>query len=288
MKADTLSDLLAEARLRLAEAGLPEAANDTRHLVSGLLGLASTELLTRPERPVTAEERERVRIALARRIKREPVHRILGSREFYGLELVLSAETLEPRPDTEILVDVALPYLRQKPAARFVDFGTGTGAIALALLSECPECTGLGVDLSEDALATARANAQRLGLADRFTAVRSNWGADIHETFDLIVSNPPYIPTQVVSTLEPEVRIFDPLLALDGGMDGLDAYRSLAIESNALLAPGGVIVLEIGYDQKDSVTALFEGADFQRISATRDLGGQDRVLVFARSPSGKK
>lgn len=282
MTPGSLSDLLAEVRLRLAAAGIPEAASDARHLVSGLLGLGSAELLTRPERPIGAEEWDRVRAALERRINREPVHRILGRREFYGLELALSAETLEPRPDTEILVDVALPYLRQKPGARFVDFGTGTGAIALALLSECPDCTGVGVDLSEDALATARANAESLGLADRFTAVKSNWSADIHETFDLVVSNPPYIATADIAALQPEVRIFDPLLALDGGSDGLDAYRSLATESTALLAPEGVIVLEIGFDQKDSVTALFEAAGFQRISATRDLGGQGRVLVFRR------
>lgn len=279
----TLAHLLAEARQRLAAGGIGEAAGDARHLVAGLLDLTPTDLITQSDRPVSPEEWAKVAEAVRRRLEREPVHRILGRRQFYGLDLSLSRETLEPRPDTEILVEEAMSFLKNKPGARFVDFGTGTGAISLALLSVCPGVTGVGVDLSDDALATALANAERLGLADRFTTIKSNWGAAVRDSFELVVSNPPYIASPVIDQLEPEVRGFDPLLALDGGLDGLDAYRVLASESVRLLKPEGIVALEIGHDQKESVTALFEQAGFTRIRAVKDLGGHDRVLVFTRA-----
>lgn len=283
----TLAEALLEARRQFAAAGLSDAAFEARLLLGGLLGLSSTEVFTGGDRPLMPEESARIADAIARRLKREPVHRILGRREFYGLDLGLSAETLEPRPDTEVLVEAMLEPLRRivarKGAASIVDLGTGTGAILLALLSEVPEAVGLAVDMSDDALATAADNARRLGVETRFRTLKSDWFSEISGVFDIIVSNPPYIRTSVIADLDPEVRNFDPAAALDGGPDGLDAYRAIARDAGSHLAPGGWIGLEIGYDQQESVTTIFRNAGFIFTQARRDYGDNDRVLVFEGS-----
>lgn len=286
----TLGAAVAGARSRFTAAGLADAAIEARLLIGGLLGLSSTEVFTGGEQVLTAEELAAIEEAVARRLKREPVHRILGSREFHGMDLRLSAETLEPRPDTEVLVETMLPHVRQivaaKGAARLLDLGTGTGAIILALLKECPQAHGIGSDISDGALKTAAGNAARLGLADRFSALRSHWFDEMRATgnfgyFDIIVSNPPYIRSDVIPALEPEVREFDPLAALDGGPDGLDAYRAIATGAGDFLEKDGVIGVEIGFDQKESVSAIFSSAGFTLAQARRDYGDNDRVLVFA-------
>jgi release factor glutamine methyltransferase len=223
---------------------------------------------------------------VARRAAGEPVHRILGFREFYGLKLFLSPETLEPRPDTETLVDAVLPFLRQtaarEGACRVLDLGTGTGAIALALLAEVPQATAVGVDISADALSTASRNARENGLSGRFQAVHSDWFENISGTFHAIVANPPYIPANELQTLQSEVRNFDPARALDGGADGLDAYRTIAGQAKAYLDATGRLAVEIGHTQKEDVSRLFEAAGFQVVEARKDLAGHERVLVFQR------
>jgi release factor glutamine methyltransferase len=238
------------------------------------------------EKPVSPESVARVEAAVRRRLAREPVHRILGRREFYGLDLALSAGTLEPRPDTEILVDVILPHLKamvmQGRKPKLVDLGTGTGAIALALLHECPEVEAVGIDISEDALKTAIDNAERNGLASRFATRAGPWFDKTAERFDIIVSNPPYIRSDVVKGLEPEVTKFDPMAALDGGPDGLDAYRAIAQSAASHLEDQGIIGLEIGFDQRDDVTQIFELEGFFLVEERRDYGDNDRVLVFAK------
>lgn len=282
----TLAALQRHVREALALAEMDDPAGEARLLVGGLLGLSPTALITDGGRLLAAKEIVLVAAALERRLKHEPVHRILGRREFYGLDLVLSPGTLEPRPDTEILVDRMLPHLQRisqvKGQVTVLDLGTGTGAILLALLSECESAHGTAVDISTDALATASANAEQHGLSARFTAVGSDWFSQIRERFDIIVSNPPYIGSAVVAGLLPEVRDHDPVAALDGGEDGLDAYRLIAAGAGAHLLPGGVLGLEIGYDQKGSVSALFAAEGFHLIDAARDYGGNDRVLVFDR------
>lgn len=280
----TVSGLLQEVRARFAEADLDDPATEARILVGGLLRLPSAGLVTRASEAVSAEDAATVRNAIARRLNHEPVHRILGEREFYGLSLRLSAATLEPRPDTEILVDTMLPHVRRLESRfgnlHILDLGTGTGAICLALLHESPKATGVGSDVSSEALETARGNAERNGLAARFRTAHGSWFDAIHERFHVIVSNPPYIASSVISTLAPEVKDFDPPAALDGGPDGLDAYRAIAKDAARFLHPDGTIGVEIGYDQRETVTSVFEGAGFSLVEAVRDYGQNDRVLVF--------
>jgi release factor glutamine methyltransferase len=239
------------------------------------------------DRILTEAEASLVTAAVARRLKREPVHRILGSREFHGMDLLLSRETLEPRPDTEVLVDAMLPPLKNmiatKGSARILDLGTGTGAIILALLKECIGATGVGTDISHDALATAQTNAERHGLASRFTPVHSHWFSGISGRFDIIVSNPPYIRSDIIPVLDPEVRDFDPIAALDGGPDGLSPYRDIAVNAANFLEQDGMVGLEIGYDQKSAVTDIFTHAGFILTQAQCDYAGHDRVLVFRPS-----
>lgn len=282
---DTVGSLIAEARRRFAAAGLADPATDARVLVSGLLRLSATVVVLGANQPVDAEQAIAVRSAIGRREAREPVHRILGERDFYGLTLRLSPETLEPRPDTEILVDAILPYLERiatkKGEARILDLGTGSGAIALALLKECDTAYAVGTDISAGALAIAANNAYLNRVGERFETREGVWFEKIEERdFDIIVSNPPYIPTKVVEALEPEVRDFDPARALDGGQDGLFAYRAIAENAAAHLAEGGVVGLEIGFDQKQSVIQIFEAKGFSLLDARQDYGGNDRVLLF--------
>jgi release factor glutamine methyltransferase len=280
----TVSQILVEARRRFAEAGIEEPATDARVLIAGLLDLSTTEILTRGGEPVGARLMA-VQAAIARRLAHEPVHRILGQREFYGLPLSLSAETLEPRPDTEILVDTMLPYLRglakTEGHIHLLDLGTGTGAICLALLRECPDASGIGSDISADALRTAKSNAERNGLQGRFETIQSSWFENINGSFHAIVSNPPYIASNVIHGLAPEVTKFDPAAALDGGLDGLDAYRAIAKDAARFLRPCGIVGLEIGYDQRNDVEGLFEATGFRFLESARDYGQNDRALVFA-------
>lgn len=280
----SLGELLRHARARLAGAGITDAAFDARLIVEHFSGTTRTDAISTPDRIVT--QVAEIEAALDRRIAGEPVHRILGFREFYGMRLGLSAETLEPRPDTETLVDAVLPFVRETAAregtCRILDLGTGTGAIALAFLVQEPRAVATGVDVSDDALATAAANAVDLGVSDRFSAKKSDWFAEITGRYHLIVSNPPYIMSSEIEDLQNEVRNFDPRRALDGGPDGLGAYRTIASDAAPHLEAGGLVGLEIGHDQRRDVTELFEQAGYRLIAQHKDLGGNDRSLVFGR------
>jgi len=286
MSVTTLSDLHRIARARLADAGIADAALDARVLVEELTATTRTDALARPETPIDASIVEAVQAALSRRAAGEPVHRILGAREFYGLRLALSPDTLEPRPDTEALVELALPFARgicdERAACRILDLGTGTGAIALALLSAEPRASAIATDIAPGALETAKANAEALGLAGRIAFVRSDWFAAVEGIFDLIVSNPPYIPSAEIGTLSREVRGFDPLRALDGGADGLDPYRIIARDGAAHLAPDGAVMVEIGAGQENEVAGIFLRQGFRHADTRRDLGGHARALCFVR------
>ncbi len=281
-----LGPLLRAARSRLEAAGLPDAALDARLLVEHFSGTTRTQSITEPQMPIARPVVEAVESALARRLAGEPAHRILGYREFYGLRLFLSAETLEPRPDTETPIDAVLPFVKgtaqRQGQCHILDLGTGTGAIALTLLSVVANARATGVDLSEEALATATRNARHLGLADRFTALRSDWFEKVSGRYHLIAANPPYIPSQDIGNLQDEVRDFDPRLALDGGADGLDPYRVIAARAAGFLESEGRVAVEIGYNQRSDVAGIFVDAGYRVGGAFADLGGNDRALIFER------
>lgn len=283
----TLAGLLKYARQRMSQAGLDEGALEARLLVEHFTQTDRTVALAHPDRVISDREASALAAALDQRIAGVPVHRIIGQREFFGLTLRLSPETLDPRPDTEALVELVLPVLKgfaAGGACRILDLGTGTGAIALALLQLLPTATALGTDIQPGALETAAANADLNGLGRRFDTKVSNWFAEIDGRFHAIVSNPPYIASKEIETLSRDVREYDPIQALDGGADGLDAYRIIADQAAAFLEPGGVVAVEIGYDQCDAVKALFEAQGFAVAGQSRDLGGHDRALMF--SPNG--
>jgi release factor glutamine methyltransferase len=284
----TLCALHRHARRTLADAGIADAAFDARLIVEHFSGTTQADAIARPDMAIEQPAITLIEDAVRRRIAGESVHRIFGHREFYGLRLLLSRETLEPRPDTEILVEAVLPFVRAAAAShgdcRIIDLGTGTGAIALALLAEVKNATALGVDVSRDALATAARNAHALGLAPRFATLHSDWFSTVNGRFHAIVSNPPYIRMADIAGLRPEVREHDPWTALSGGEDGLDAYRRIAQHARDHLEPGGIVGVEIGYDQKDAVTRIFQDCDWRLADARRDFGGRDRVLIFAARP----
>lgn len=282
----SVASALAAARKRLQAAGIADPLLDARLLIAEVVGFSLTDFVMKPDRVVTPEESARIATMIERRANGEPVYRILGHREFHGLDLLLSKETLEPRPDTEVLVDTLLPTLKKvvsaKGSARILDMGTGTGAIVLALLKECPEATGIGSDISADALETAARNAARNDLGARFEAIRSDWFEKISGRFDIIVSDPPYIRTDIVATLDQEVRIHDPMAALDGGQDGLAPYRLIAADAGRFLVENGIVGVEIGFDQRLDVSAIFASHGFSLLDAVKDYGGNDRVLTFRR------
>jgi release factor glutamine methyltransferase len=276
------------ARRQLAQAfraaGLESPALDARPLVGHALQLDHTALAAGSDRRLTAAEGAAITALAARRLAREPVARILGRKEFWGLPLRLNAETLVPRAETETVVEAALAEIdrdgaRSRPL-RVADLGTGSGALLLALLSELPSAFAVGTDLSEQALACAAANAAALGLGGRVVFVACDYGAALYGSFDLVVCNPPYIAHGEIETLAPEVRVFDPRRALDGGVDGLDGYRALARDARRLLAPSGALVMELGAGQADAVRSLVEASGLSVCRPARiDLAGIARALA---------
>lgn len=262
----------------LSRLGFESAALDAKRLTGFALGLRDIEMATREGEAVDEVGAQRVADLLQRRLTGESVARIIGEREFYGLAFGLNAATLEPRPETEMLVDLAIAAV---PAGgRLLDLGTGTGAIAISVLANRPDVTAVATDLSAEALVAARVNAARHGVAARLALLHGSWFEPVSaDKFDLIVSNPPYITSAIVDTLSPEVRDFDPRLALDGGPDGLAPHRVIAAEAAQYLTPNGRVLVEIGYDQGASVTALFVAAVFGNVAVMRDLAGLDRVIT---------
>lgn len=282
----TLAAILTEARARLSAIPIDDPALESRMIVEHYSGTTRTDAIARPELPVGDDVAATIRAALDRRANGEPVHRIFGFRDFHGVRLKLSAETLEPRPDTETLVDAVLPHLRETVgrtgSCHILDLGTGTGAIAIALLHAVGDATGIATDISADALATAAENARSAGLGNRLSFMRSDWFANISGRFHAIVSNPPYIPGSDIAGLDREVRDFDPHRALDGGPDGLDAYRAIAAGSASHLEESGIVAVEIGHTQRQAVTRVFAQAGFEPEGVFRDLAGTERVVVFRR------
>lgn len=280
------SALAAELARRLAQAGIEAPEREARHLLKGVLGLSDIDLVARADIPVAESDAAHALDLAARRARGEPLARLLGRREFWSLDFDLAPDTLVPRPETETLVEAALEAFPDRNAAlRVLDLGTGTGALLAAFLSERPNAWGLGIDLSEGAARQARANLTALGLSGRSAVMVGNWAAAIKGGFDLVLSNPPYISKDDIAALDVEVRSHDPFLALDGGEDGLDAYRIIAEALPRLLRAGGRAVLELGIGQEDDVARLLAQAGLPADgSARRDLGGIARAMVSIPAP----
>lgn len=280
----TLRMALDVAARTLKEVGVDEPRPEARHLLLAALACDLTGFIQRENQPLGADA-ARANELLTRRAAREPLSRILGVREFRGLDFRLGPETLDPRLDTEVLVEAALVALAPLPAPRLLDIGTGTGAILLALLHALPQATGIGIDISAAAVGTAQQNAARLGLSERARFLTGDLFAPLNEgeRFDAILSNPPYIPSAVLPTLDPEVRLHDPARALDGGADGLDFYRFIVGVAANHLVPGGWLGFEVGIGQADDVAALMLAAGFSDSSLHPDLSGIARVVAARRN-----
>jgi len=291
---DSLAGRTVEAARRALTArfksnDIDSAELDARILVGAALHLDLSGVIAAAGRPLTSDETIRLEVLARRRLSGEPIARILGLKEFWGLPLKLSAATLVPRPDTETVVELSLEMLRAAPdrgrRLRIADIGTGSGAILLALLSELPEACGFGTDISVAALRTASANAARLGLAPRAMFVACDYAAALSGTFDLMVSNPPYVRSAEIAGLAAEVRDHDPRRALDGGADGLDAYRALVPQAARLLAPGGALVVEVGRGQSKEVEGLMTAAGLTLERPPKaDLAGIRRALAGRKLP----
>jgi release factor glutamine methyltransferase len=288
MTALTLVQAWTSARDRLKQARVDSPVIDARLLLEAASGATRADILTDPHRSLTAQQQALLDEYLERRSRREPVSRILGRKGFWKIALKVTPDVLSPRPDTETVVDTVLKAFPEGMAFTLLDMGVGSGAILLSILADRPAARGLGTDVSDEALAVARENAALLDLNTRASLLRTSWADGLgDESFDVVVSNPPYIPSAEIETLEPEVRDHDPRLALDGGEDGLEAYRALAPEVMRVLKPGGLFAVEIGHEQGGAVGRLFAEAGAQDVQVIRDLSDRDRVVAGHKNPLGK-
>lgn len=277
-----LVTLWTDLRKRLEAAGIDTPVIDARLLLEAGAGVSRLDIVTDPRRVLSAAQVEAVEVLALRRLAREPIGHILGRKAFWTLDLDVNADVLSPRPETEHLVELAMEVLPKDAPTRVLDLGVGSGAILLSILADRPLASGIGVDVSEAALVVARRNVEKLGLQDRAELRAGNWSEGLTETFDLVISNPPYIPTADIEGLQPEVAQFEPRLALDGGPDGLDAYRLIIAQLPHLLGPQGVFAFEVGQGQAEEVRALAEAQGF--ITASKlDLAGIARVVSGRRA-----
>lgn len=269
-----------------AEAGIPFAEEDALEIVLAATGFDKTALMLRGTEFLTPEVFETIQAHMTRRLSGEPVDHILGWREFFGRRFQISADVLSPRADTETLVRGAISRLEKLQQPHLLDMGTGSGAIAITLVSEKPEAKVLATDLSEAALSIAKANAEALDVSERISFAQGSWwdAVPANTSFDMILSNPPYITDAAMEVLETEVIKYDPDISLRGGVDGLDAYRIIVTGARAYLKPGGWLGLEIGFDQGQALETLLQTGSWEYITTQKDLGGLDRA-VWAQNPS---
>jgi release factor glutamine methyltransferase len=275
----SIGNLQAWARTCLREAHVPAAALDADLLLMAAAEIGREALIGYPEREIGAKAEKRLQEMIERRLAHEPVSRILGLREFWGLSFSITEAVLDPRPDSETLVEAGLDLLKAREAPRILDLGTGSGCLLLALLHERTDATGVGVDRDIDAAIVARRNARALNLDDRALFFAGDWAAALSSgCFDMIVSNPPYIESAVVAYLAPDVALYDPMCALDGGVDGFDAYRSIIPSLRPLLRPGGYVVIEGGQDQAEGISKMLKDEAASDINYYKDLSGIVRCV----------
>ena len=276
----TINAAVTEMRDSFKSAGLDTPELDARLLVQDILKINHEKLLLNSNKLVTDSEDKRLTTSMKRRILREPVSRIIGSRSFWKSEFKITSETLDPRPDSEVLIESVLSIANKETPLTILDLGTGTGCLLLSLLQELPQATGVGIDISTGAIQVAIQNTTALNLSKRVSFKVMNWTEITNETrFDLIISNPPYIPESDISTLEPEVRQHDPFLALSGGMDGLNCYREIAALFPKLLTETGYVFLEIGTTQARAVKNILAEQEIRVLKVIQDLAGYNRCIV---------
>lgn len=279
----SLKVFVSSATDKLAASNIENPETDIRLLVQHALGISHAKFVSSLNRVLSDAEVKTLDVMIARRAQREPVSRIIGTRGFWKSEFKLSPQTLDPRPDSETLIEAALKYA-DVPPATILDLGTGTGCLLLSLLQEYPNATGLGIDISKEAALIARENAAALKLDNRASFLAIDWNDwEAAAPFDLVISNPPYIAPDEIAGLEPEVTKYDPMTALVGGDDGLECYRSIAALLPRALKKGGLVVLEIGHAQAEAVKSILALSDIAVIQTLTDLGGSDRAVV-ARMP----
>ncbi|WP_273789011.1 peptide chain release factor N(5)-glutamine methyltransferase [Bartonella sp. ML70XJBT] len=284
MNAYTLNNVIRQTQEKLRTQGVSEANLEAKMLVEWITNTNAADRILQPNFCLSFEQIAQLESAIQRRIAGKPVYRIIGVREFYGISFALSQETLEPRPDTETLVDLVLPFLKKQSEKSekitLLDMGTGSGAIAIAILKQVPQSYAVAVDISENALKTATKNAKNANVINRFTPLLSDWFDSVTGQFDLIISNPPYIPEKDIQNLAKEVRLYDPLRALIGGKDGLTFYRKLSDKAANYLKAEGYVAVEIGCFQEKEVCDLFEKNGFKCLEIRKDLSGIPRALLF--------
>ncbi|GJL84610.1 MAG: release factor glutamine methyltransferase [Micavibrio sp.] len=276
-----MKNLYKKAQERLATGAIDSPDLDARLIIKAVLNVADADFITCSDISVSDQDNQTIELMIERRLAGEPVSRILGEREFWGLSFKITPDVLDPRPDTETIIEAALKRFGARPPQSIVDLGTGSGCILIALLHEWPSAQGVAVDVSENALSVAKENAERHKVADRIRFVEGDWGQDINESFDLIVSNPPYIPQAIIPNLAPEVQNHDPILALQGGEDGLQAYRAIFSQLKPLMNEDAVALFEIGYDQQNDVVRLAEESRFSIEGIYADLAGNQRVVEIS-------
>ena len=277
----TIGGALDDARRRLGAAGIADAAREARLLLGHATGLDAAAIIGHPERRLAADALRLMEDVVSDRARRRPMAQVIGAREFWSLGLRITPATLDPRPDSEAVIGAVLDHVGDRGApCTVLDLGTGSGCLLLALLSELPNATGLGTDISAPAIAVARANARALGLGHRALFAVADWHRALSGRFDIVVSNPPYVPTGEIGQLAPEISRWEPRRALDGGRDGLDAYRALAPSLAGRLAAGGVAAIEIGTGQRSAVETIFAGAGLAVSACIADLAGVSRCLVL--------
>jgi release factor glutamine methyltransferase len=278
--AETVAAALLRLRRQFETEGILTAALDARLLVQFALNIDHAALIAMSGRVLAQSELRLLKQLALQRMSGEPVSRIMGVREFYGRDFRISKSVLDPRPDTETLIELCLKHFDRHGAFRFVDLGAGSGAVAVTLLAECAKAYGVAVDVSPQALAVVKHNAEAHGVPERLALVRSDWFSSVDGAFELIVSNPPYIQSSDIAGLDKGVREHDPRLALDGGEDGLDCYRQIAAGSLAHLSPGGTVIVEAGHAQADDIKAIFRDNEFREFDEAIDLAGFIRAIGF--------
>lgn len=266
---------------KLQRAGIGMSDLEARYLLCAAAEITHVSLVTAGEQDLSSVAEIRLGLMLKRRLKGEPLARVLGHAEFWGLSLKVTPEVLDPRGDTEILVIAANEIFahRKAESLRILDLGTGSGALLCALLNEFKNATGVGVDISKTAAKVAQQNVEQNGLADRGSILVSSWADALNGSFDIVVSNPPYIETDVIAGLDVSVREFDPILALDGGIDGYDRYRSIVSALPRILKPGGWSILEAGASQAEGISILYASSGLQSVLRFKDYGGHDRAIA---------